>query len=596
MARVVVIRWDDEEEEEEEEVEPKVEVEEIVRDRWDIVIDFEDDAKDRYEEEIDRLLKFLFKEPIDMSRKWFYFREGWKIIEEGVRKLKLLFEGEPVQFTYEESVKIYTTVYTICLAIDVGEGKGTLLRDTLQRWSNHKKMVWRLSRWFSDSIKGRPPIRKVYQRRNTGSITSSGTIALRPSGPIHVGGGPGLLHSGVSDEIDEEREGDQIDRPLLKSVLINLFGAGSEECKDYTNDFDTFMLDDIALYYSKKAAIWISEFSYVDYIKKAEDCLEKEKERVYQYLHSSSEEKLLGEEDDPIKMYWLFYRIPQGLDTIANIFKKVVTAEGKSLVEHSKDSLRNRNVFWKKVIGLHDKHLGYVTKYFKNNILFREIFLGKAFQVVGKGVCIIFMSVILSFQALDGAFNVFCNENVGNISSAKMLAAYCHDILKRGREELIIDTCVEDNHKTKYRDYVTGRFMCLSVVTRPGFTVLVTSDKVSNESISRRIWLWYAHRLLYHEIRDNDSEKSMIAELSSHYGILFRARMEKMKADLTLAENMQINFEEYLNLNPQKSPEIAFNVTALDSTFWPSYISPIPKLPAELVGIIFVLLECLLVF
>ncbi|KAK9148309.1 hypothetical protein Scep_007066 [Stephania cephalantha] len=53
----------------------------------------------------------------------------------------------------------------------------------------------------------------------------------------------------------------------------------------------------------------------------AEDCLEKEKERVYQYLHSSSEEKLLGE-DDLIKMYWLFYRIPQGLDTIANIFKK----------------------------------------------------------------------------------------------------------------------------------------------------------------------------------------------------------------------------------------------------------------------------------
>ncbi|KAK9131590.1 hypothetical protein Scep_011118 [Stephania cephalantha] len=39
--------------------------------------------------------------------------------------------------------------------------------------------------------------------------------------------------------------------------------------------------------------------------------------------------------------------------------------------------------------------------------------------------------------------------------------------------------------------------MCLSVVTRLGFTVLVTSDKVSNESISRRIWMWYAHRLLY---------------------------------------------------------------------------------------------------
>ncbi|KAK9088337.1 hypothetical protein Scep_027419 [Stephania cephalantha] len=110
----------------------------------------------------------------------------------------------------------------------------------------------------------------------------------------------------------------------------------------------------------------------------AEDCLEKEKERVYQYLHSSSEEN----DDDRLLLY----------------------------------------VLCKTVIGLHDKHLGYVTKYFKNNIFFRE--------------------------ALDGAFNVFCNENVGNISSAKMLAAYCHDILKRGREELVIETVKENNKDT----------------------------------------------------------------------------------------------------------------------------------------------------
>ncbi|KAK9083259.1 hypothetical protein Scep_029730 [Stephania cephalantha] len=143
-------------------------------------------------------------------------------------------------------------------------------------------------------------------------------------------------------------------------------------------------------------------------------------------------------------------------------------------------SNHKKMVFWKIVIGLHDKHLGYVTKYFKNNILFREIFLGKAFQVAGKSVCIIFMSVILSFQALDGAFNVFCNENVGNISSAKMLAAYCHDILKRGREELVIETVEKTLKKASI------------------------SNKDGN-----------------------------------------------MKAVLTLAENMQINFEEYLNLNPQ---------------------------------------------
>ncbi|KAK9151600.1 hypothetical protein Syun_009909 [Stephania yunnanensis] len=171
-------------------------------------------------------------------------------------------------------------------------------------------------------------------------------------------------------------------------------------------------------------------------ISLAEDCLEKEK--VYQYLHSSSEEKLLGTVLSELLLVYatqLYENEHPGLHALLRD-EKVITAEGKSLVEHSKDSIRNRNVFWKIVIGLHDKHLGYVTKYFKNNIPFRE--------------------------ALDGAFNVFCNENVGNISSAKMLAAYCHDILKRGREELVIET------------------------------VEKTLKKASILKL-----MWYAHRLLY---------------------------------------------------------------------------------------------------
>ncbi|KAK9112348.1 hypothetical protein Scep_019867 [Stephania cephalantha] len=57
-----------------------------------------------------------------------------------------------------------------------------------------------------------------------------------------------------------------------------------------------------------------------------------------------------------------------------------------------------------------------------------------------------FHTRVLLYEALDRAFNVFCNENVGNILSAKMLAANCHDILKRGREEL-----VKENNKDTFK-------------------------------------------------------------------------------------------------------------------------------------------------
>lgn len=121
------------------------------------------------------------------------------------------------------------------------------------------------------------------------------------------------------NQIDREREGEQIDRALLKNVL-DIFveiGLGQMEC--YENDFEAAMLDDTASYYSRKATRWITEdscpeymlkvysfhFSFgciycfvhshmlVVYLHQAEECLKREKDRVSHYLHSSSEQKLL---------------------------------------------------------------------------------------------------------------------------------------------------------------------------------------------------------------------------------------------------------------------------------------------------------------
>lgn len=122
-------------------------------------------------------------------------------------------------------------------------------------------------------------------------------------------------------QIDQQREGEQIDRALLKNVLdISVeIGMGKMEC--YDRDFEDALLKDTSAYYSRKASNWILEDSCPDYMLKviqscfyvilhiflvlvlvglmhclvlqAEECLKREKDRVSHYLHSGSEQKLL---------------------------------------------------------------------------------------------------------------------------------------------------------------------------------------------------------------------------------------------------------------------------------------------------------------
>lgn len=72
----------------------------------------------------------------------------------------------------------------------------------------------------------------------------------------------------ICKQINQEREGEQIDRTLLKNVL-DVFveiGMGSMDC--YINDFEEALLNDTTAYYSRKASIWIQEDSCPDYMIK----------------------------------------------------------------------------------------------------------------------------------------------------------------------------------------------------------------------------------------------------------------------------------------------------------------------------------------
>jgi len=73
-------------------------------------------------------------------------------------------------------------------------------------------------------------------------------------------------------QIDQEREGEQIDRALLKNVLGIYVEIGMGQMDFYVKDFETDMLADTAGYYSRKASNWIVEDSCPDYMLKVHSC------------------------------------------------------------------------------------------------------------------------------------------------------------------------------------------------------------------------------------------------------------------------------------------------------------------------------------
>nr|XP_048320698.1 cullin-1-like isoform X2 [Ziziphus jujuba var. spinosa] len=517
-----------------------------------------------------------------------YLEEGWEFMQKGITKLKNILEGLPEpQFTSEDYFMLYTKIFDMCFQKPPHEylpqlyGKyresfeeyitstvlpslrekhdESMLRELVKRWANHKVMVSWLCRFFHFLE------RYFIARRSLPSLTEVGLAFFHDQ-----------IYQELNAKIDQEREGEQIDRALLKNVLDIFYEIGIGQINYYEDDFEPAMLKDTAAYYSRKASNWIREDSCPHFMLKAEECLRREKDRVSHYLHSSSEPKLLEKvqhellcvyatqllekehsgcrallRDDKVedlsRMFRLFSMIPEGLDPVSNIFKQHVTAEGTALVEQAEDAAGNKKADKKDVVGLqeqdfvrnvselHDKYLARVSDCFQNHTLFHK--------------------------ALRQAFEVFCNKGVAGTSSAEILATVCDNILKKGGSEKLSHEAIEETLE--------------NVVKMLAF---ITDKDLFAELCRRKL----AQHLLLDKSANDDLERCILTKLKQQCGRQLASKMAGMVTDLTLAKEIQTKFDRYQKYNPHANPGIHLNVTVLTADFWPSYKSFDLNLPAEM--------------
>ncbi|KAL5155686.1 Cullin-1 [Glycine soja] len=489
-----------------------------------------------------------------MERKIIDFDQGWDYMQKGITKLKRILEGAPeTPFSSEEYMMLYTTIYNMCTQKPPNDFSQQLydkykdafdeyinttvlpslrekhdefmLRELVQRWLNHKVMVRWLSRFFHYLD------RYFISRRSLAGLGAVGLTCFRDSVYMEVRVN---ARKAVIALIDKEREGEQIDRSLLKNVLDIFVEIGMGEMDQYEQDFE------------------------------AEDCLRRERDRVSHYLHSSTEQKLVEKvqqevlvihanqllekensgchallRDDKVedlsRMYRLYHKIPKGLDPVANVFKQHITAEGAALVQQAEEASSNQ-VLVRKFLELHDKYMAYVNDCFMNHTLFHK--------------------------ALKEAFEIFCNKTVGGSSSAELLSTFCDNILKKGGSEKLSDEAIEDT---------------LEKVVK--LLAYISDKDLFAEFYRKKL----ARRLLFDRSANDDHEKCILTKLKQQCGGQFTSKMEGMVVDLTLARDNQLKFEEYLRDNSHVNPGIDLTVTVLTTGFWPSYKSFDLNLPSEMI-------------
>jgi cullin 1 len=164
--------------------------------------------------------------------------------------------------------------------------------------------------------------------------------------------------------IERQRNGGAIDEGLVKRVVDSFVSLGIDESDlnrasldDYNEHFEIPFLVATEAYYKQESETFVAKNSVSDYLKKVEERLKEEEDRVERYLHPTTRISLItkcehvlvrdhaaltwenfqslldyDKDEDIQRMYSLLSRTPEGLVLLRGEFEEYVTRAGLAAV------------------------------------------------------------------------------------------------------------------------------------------------------------------------------------------------------------------------------------------------------------------------
>lgn len=181
---------------------------------------------------------------------------------------------------------------------------------------------------------------------------------------LHVQSKHQKLAGAVLRLIEQQRNGDTIDQGLVKKVVDSFVSLGLDEADTnkasldvYKEHFENAFIDATEKYYKQESESFLAESSVSDYLKKAEERLREEEDRVERYLNTQTRKSLVSKcehvlirdhsqlmwesfqglldydkDEDLQRMYALLSRIPEGLEPLRKRFEEHVKKAGLAAV------------------------------------------------------------------------------------------------------------------------------------------------------------------------------------------------------------------------------------------------------------------------
>lgn len=349
--------------------------------------------------------------------------------------------------------------------------------------------------------------------------------------------------------IERERNGEAIDRSLLRSLLSML-----SDLQIYQDSFEQRFLEETNRLYAAEGQRLMQEREVPEYLHHVNKRLEEEADRVITYFDQSTqkpliatvEKQLLGEHltatlqkglthlldenriQDLSLLYQLFSRVRGGVQVLLQHWIEYIKAFGSTIVINPE----------------------------KDKTMVQELLDFK--DKVDHIIDICFMKNEKFVNAMKEAFETFINKRPNK--PAELIAKHVDSKLRAGNKE----ATDEELEKMLDKIMIIFRF----IYGKDVFEAFYKKD--------------LAKRLLVGKSASVDAEKSMLSKLKHECGAAFTSKLEGMFKDMELSKDIMVQFKQYLQC--QNIPgNIELTVNILTMGYWPTYVPMEVHLPPEMV-------------
>ncbi|KAG7447722.1 Cullin-domain-containing protein [Guyanagaster necrorhizus] len=360
------------------------------------------------------------------------------------------------------------------------------------------------------------------------------------------------LANAVFHLIERQRNGDMIDQGLVKKVVQSFVSLGldntdlSKECLEvYKEHFEAPFIQATKQYYKKASEAFLAENTVSDYLKKAEERLREEEDRVERYLHTETREVLIEEyvkltwdyfqpfldfdqDEDLQRMYALLSRTSDGLDLLRKRFEVHVKQAGLSaiskLVGEGSAVNVDPKIYVDALLEVHQKNSETITRCFRGEVGFAA--------------------------SLDKTCEGFINYNAATgLSSSRSpeLIVECADMLLRKNNKMAEEGDLES---ALDRVMVLFKYLQDKDVFETFYTIKFSIRLIDGVSVS------------------DESEANMVSKLKKVCGFEYTNQLQRMLSDMSLSKDLTDSFKERMAQN-HDDMDMTFTVMVLGTNFWP---------------------------